>query len=415
MRRQTEEPADRALDLASALNDLVGATSVHQLTKNVCKACRDLLGASGATFVLSEGESVYYAEELAQGKLWKGQRFPATACISGWAIARGESAAIEDIYEDSRIPREAYRPTSIRSLLMTPLKGEDGVVGAIGVYWNQRHKPQRPQVEAMQQVAEAAVRALRQATLLDECAHLRDNADQFPDPENEMLAQMVPIIAHDLRTPLSVVNTGLHLLQHESLSETGQKAIARMSSSLQRADRMVRQLMDYSEIREHGSLSLDLRKVDLERLCTDAIAELRNQRPKRDIRLEAQSLDGWWDRDRLLQALSNLISNALEHGSPESPITVRATSEGSEAYVSVHNEGPSIPTQVRPHLFDAFSRLGDHERKGSIGLGLFITDQIVRGHGGRMELRSSEEHGTTFTMVLPRHPGKRAQDEQGRN
>ena len=99
------------------------------------QAARTLLQADGITFVLREGDLCYYAAEDAISPLWMGRRFPLDACISGWCMIEGKTAVIADIYQDPRIPHDAYRPTFVRSLAMVPVRLKDPVA-AIGAYWS---------------------------------------------------------------------------------------------------------------------------------------------------------------------------------------------------------------------------------------------------------------------------------------
>jgi hypothetical protein len=115
--------------LARADNRLAVIATVRETARSVCKS-------DGITFVLREGDMCHYVEEDAIGPLWKGQRFPLSACISGWSMLTGETAVIEDVFEDPRIPYDAYLPTFVKSLIMTPLG--DRHVAAMGAYWKEK-------------------------------------------------------------------------------------------------------------------------------------------------------------------------------------------------------------------------------------------------------------------------------------
>lgn len=121
---------------------------------------RAAVQADGATMVRLEGDYCYYADEDAMAPLWKGQRFPARACISGWSMLRRQTAVIPDIRTDPRIPQEAYRPTFVRSLVMVPIITDDPV-GAIGAYWAQVRNAPAHEVLTLERLAAAAGRALR--------------------------------------------------------------------------------------------------------------------------------------------------------------------------------------------------------------------------------------------------------------
>jgi GAF domain-containing protein len=123
-------------------------------------AARRVTDAQGATFVLLDGDQCYYADEDSMSPLWKGQRFPASTCISGWAMIHRSTVSIGDIRRDERIPQEAYRPTFVRSLVMAPML-TPAPLGAIGAYWARPHKPTPAAVQALERLAGLAAKALQ--------------------------------------------------------------------------------------------------------------------------------------------------------------------------------------------------------------------------------------------------------------
>lgn len=128
--------------LIEVVQELSLARSLDRIMEIVRTAARELTGADGATFVLREGDFCHYVDEDAIEPLWKGQRFPLSACISGWAMLEREPAVIEDIYVDPRVPSDAYRPTFVKSLVMVPIRSASPV-GAIGTYWARNHLASR--------------------------------------------------------------------------------------------------------------------------------------------------------------------------------------------------------------------------------------------------------------------------------
>lgn len=156
----------QVVERIAAVRDLPGLMAI------VRTAARELTGADGATLVLREDEHCHYADEDAIGPLWKGQRFPLEACISGWAMLHGEAVAIEDIYSDTRIPHAAYRSTFVKSLAMVPI-GRGHPVGAIGCYWASRHLASAEELHLQQALADAAAAGLANLQLFQrlEAAH----------------------------------------------------------------------------------------------------------------------------------------------------------------------------------------------------------------------------------------------------
>jgi signal transduction histidine kinase len=134
------------------------------------------------------------------------------------------------------------------------------------------------------------------------------------------------------------------------------------------------------------------------------VDEVRRAHPGQDIRLETVG-DGraLIDRDRLAQVVSNLLGNAVEHGDRSRPVTVELAANGDAVGLLVHNAGSPIPPELLPVIFDPFRRTGGPDKRSrGLGLGLFISQQIVLAHRGRIDVRSTVELGTTFTVTLPR-------------
>lgn len=137
----------------------VEAATLEEVQRIVRTTARSLLAAHGATLVLLDGDLCYYADEDSMSPLWKGQRFPAATCISGWAMLNRQTVAIRDIRFDARIPQEAYRPTFVRSLVMAPILRPEPL-GAIGCYWAVPHTASSDETAALESLASVAGEAL---------------------------------------------------------------------------------------------------------------------------------------------------------------------------------------------------------------------------------------------------------------
>lgn len=140
--------------LVDAVQALSLARDVDAVAAVVRRAARQLTGADGATFVLRDGDRCFYVDEDAISPLWKGQRFPLSACISGWSMLNRSATVIEDIYADARVPHAAYRPTFVRSLVMVPIRTR-APIGAIGNYWASRHRATEGEVQLLQALADS--------------------------------------------------------------------------------------------------------------------------------------------------------------------------------------------------------------------------------------------------------------------
>ena len=163
--RQADE-ADQAplFTLVETIEALSTARTVDDVAAVVRSAARRITGADGVAFVLRDGDKCFYLDEDAIGPLWKGRRFPLTACISGWAMLNKETAVIPDIYVDNRIPHDAYRPTFVKSLVMTPVRPQDPIA-AIGAYWAVERQPTPDEIAKLQVMARATATALDSAMM----------------------------------------------------------------------------------------------------------------------------------------------------------------------------------------------------------------------------------------------------------
>jgi PAS domain S-box-containing protein len=205
------------------------------------------------------------------------------------------------------------------------------------------------------------------------------------------------MLGHDLRGPLSTIVIGSDLLALERAPEIAGTA-TRIASNARRMQRMIEDLLDFARARA-GHLELHRQAMDLAELCREAVHDLAVANPQQALEVEADAaVCGRWDRDRLRQAVENLVSNALTHGRPDRPVRVSVRSEADGAHVDVCNEGEPIPDEIRSSLFEAFRR-GTKKGRG-LGLGLYIARQIVTTHGGSISVDSNDQ-ATTFSIRLP--------------
>jgi signal transduction histidine kinase len=165
--------------------------------------------------------------------------------------------------------------------------------------------------------------------------------------------------------------------------------------------------LDFARIRAGLSFDLELDSANLPQICNAVADELRLGKPDQEITLNVEGPgETICDADRITQTLSNLIGNAIQHGT-RGPVSVTVRDAAPDAIaIEIHNFGPPIPPDALASIFEAFRQAttaGDR-RSSSIGLGLFIANQIVRAHGGSIAVRSPDRNGTTFTVVLPRNP-----------
>lgn len=163
-----DQIAGRPTPLASltrATSRIARARSMDEVVETIRSAARSLIGCQGISIIRREGNLCHYVEEDAIGPLWKGQRFPAADCISGWAMANRQTVVISDISRDARVPQDLYANTFVRSLMMAPVRPGDPV-GAIGAYWSQPYSPSQWEIETLEALTEAATTAVENIGLV---------------------------------------------------------------------------------------------------------------------------------------------------------------------------------------------------------------------------------------------------------
>jgi two-component system sensor histidine kinase/response regulator len=243
---------------------------------------------------------------------------------------------------------------------------------------------------------------------------LRSKADVFFDlhRQRQALADalrlnelFVGILGHDLRNPLNTIVTGTEILARQLVEDRQVRTLTRMKSASQRMTDMIDQLLDLTRARLAGGVGF-LRSpvpVDVGALLRRTVEELRGAHPERELVVELQGdCTTTGDEQRLLQLFSNLVANAIQHGTTGTPVRVTAEGRGREIVVRVHNSG-LIPPTLLPTLFDPFRARSDSVSSApGLGLGLFIAQQVAQAHGGMVSVESSEATATAFTVRLLR-------------
>lgn len=267
-----------------------------------------------------------------------------------------------------------------------------GLLGRANVMLLQRPLPLHLLLSAVR----SAVRARRRQYEMRDLYRDLSRAVQLGDT-------FVGILGHDLRTPLGAIKMGAELIVRSAEDEGSVRTASRISSSSDRMARMIEQLLDFAQVRQGRGIRLQLARSDLGDIAGQVLQELGDAHPQ--VRIEVSrsgSLGGRWDLDRLGQVVSNLVGNAVQHGTAGNPITVELDGTRPDLVrLSVANRG-AISGEAVPTLFDPFKRAA-MTRAGDrgLGLGLFIAREIVRAHGGDLALRTVD--GTTiFETTLPR-------------
>jgi signal transduction histidine kinase len=214
--------------------------------------------------------------------------------------------------------------------------------------------------------------------------------------------QFIAVLGHDLRTPLSSISAGSRVLLKTPLDEKSLSIVALMLNSVKRAAGIIDNVLDFARGRLGGGLTLQRgAREPLEPMLAQVIDELRSAWPDRVIQFEATLTDPVnCDSGRIGQLLSNLVSNALTHGSPNTPVTVTAATRSGVFELEVSNQGEMIPPALIDKLFHPFVRADAQRNKQGLGLGLYIASEIARAHDGALSATSTPRN-TTFTLRMP--------------
>jgi K+-sensing histidine kinase KdpD len=382
--------AELLYGLAATVN---GSDRVEQVFEAALDAIERALGTSRASILAFDADGVM------RFKAYRGLSAAYRSAVEGhspWSRDTRDPAPVlvPDAERDASLGgyHALFRQERIAALAFIPLVASGKLLGKFMVYYERPRALQRYELELATAIAHHVAAALHRFAAMGE---LQETV-RF----NEMFAG---VLGHDLRNPLAAIMTAAHVLGQRADSDRVRRPLARIVSSGDRMARMIDQLLDFTRVRVGGGIGLSRDRFDLVPLLRQVIDELDDANPGWTLRLVHDGdTHGVWDSDRLLQAFSNLVANAVQHGDRAHGVTVRVDATSADfVRVDVHNMG-AVPEALAPKLFEPMT--GGERRQGArgLGLGLYITREILKAHGGSIELRSSEHEGTTFTALLPK-------------
>ncbi len=219
------------------------------------------------------------------------------------------------------------------------------------------------------------------------------------------------ILGHDLRGPLSGISMSNTVLGQSDLGEpTRQKAVTRIKRATVEMNRLITDLLEYTRSRLGAGIPVERSACDLGPVCEEAIESIRSSHPEQLFKFQAEGdLTFEADAPRLQQVLSNLLNNAVQHGDPAAPVSLRVEGDQQAVVLKVCNTGRAIPAEALASIFEPLIQAPgngepapDERSKTSLGLGLFIVREIVQRHDGAVTVESAADTGTVFTIRLPR-------------
>ena len=396
--------------LIQVIQQLSLARDLQTIMDIVRHAARNLVNADGATFVLRDGDKCFYAEENAIQPLWKGQRFPLQACVSGWSMLNRQAAVIEDIYRDDRVPHDAYRPTFVKSMVMTPIRTA-APIGAIGVYWAKTHRADAEETELLRALADSTSIAIEAADVFANLerkvaertaeVHQRNTELEVLNKELEAFSYSV---AHDLRSPLITIDGFAQVLLEnltETLDDTNKKHLERITTAVRRMHRLINDLLGLSKI---VRAPLTATNVDLACIAWEVAHGLQECSPGRvgDFTV-AEDMPVHGDYGLLRIVLENLMSNAWKFTARKERAQIevgKGTDPCGHTVYYVRDNGAGFDPRYASKLFSPFQRLHPESKFSGTGIGLATVQRIVHRHGGQIWAESAVECGATFYFTL---------------
>lgn len=252
---------------------------------------------------------------------------------------------------------------------------------------------------------------------LDDITRFHESMDQsltkavtsFTERVERSRLMFLAILSHDLRNPLAAISMSAQLLQTRgNMDKDTERVVAGIANSAGAMGQMIKDLFAFTSGGLGVAMPISPGRMDLGPLCLAVVEEIRAVNPGREVECVCEGdLTGEWDGARLRQLISNLLANAVQHGETGGRIEVRVAGEDAEVVLRVRNGGAVIPAGALATIFDPLVRGSAGEglaptTAGSVGLGLYIAREVAGAHGGRIEVASSVEGGTVFTVRLPR-------------
>lgn len=396
--------------LILAIQQLSLSRNIEEVMSIVRRNARKISGADGATFVLRENDMCYYAEEDAISPLWKGQRFPMHSCISGWAMLHRQSVVIENIYNDNRIPVDAYRPTFVKSLVMVPIRSIDPI-GAIGTYWAHQHAPSEEEVVMLQSLADITAVSIENINIYNDLENrVKERTSELIDSlkrEKEMSAartHFFSMASHEFKTPLTNILLSTSLLENYNnegkYSEERAKHLKKISSSSKQLSGIVNDFLSAEKI-EQGKTEILYEPFNIQEFTAEVIGQMENALKKgQEIRYSHSGDTSVIQvKNILYNVLMNLLSNASKYSGEDQPVEVFIQVIDKAITIQVKDHGIGIPEEDQPHIFSSFFRAANTTCIPGTGLGLQIVKRYMELLNGSIHFTSQKNEGAVFTVT----------------
>lgn len=390
-----EQGRVRAELLYGLAAEVIRAKTVDDVFAAALDGIERALGASRCSILTFDPDGVM------RFKAWRGLSDRYRAAVEGHSPwPRGaqspEPIVVPDVLADASLSSyaELFQSERIGALGFIPLVSEGRLIGKFMVYYPLARQLSASELDMASAIANHVAAAIGRFSALREL----EQTVRF----NEIFTGM---LGHDLRNPLGAIMAAAQMAARRGDQAQLAKPLSRIIKSGERMATMIDQLLDFTRVRVGAGIPIDPRPADLCAIMGQAVDELSDSHPSWRFSIERGPGDtaGVWDADRILQVFSNLVGNAVQHGSEEHGVSVFFDGSSPDVVsVRIHNMG-SIPSELLPRLFEPMAG-GDRRRTNSrgLGLGLYVSREIMRAHGGEIQVATSAAEGTSFTLRLPR-------------
>ncbi|HEY6958298.1 MAG TPA: ATP-binding protein [Candidatus Limnocylindria bacterium] len=357
-----------------------------------------------AVLLLEEKENVLVAR-AARGieeEVERGVRIPIGHGFAGRIASEARPVVLEDV-EHSTVLNPLLREKGIRSLVGVPLIARGRVIGVLHVGSLALRRFQPRDVQFLEIVADRVALAVEHARLYEEARQARSEANAA-EQALRLRDEFISIAAHELKTPMTSAKAAAQLVTRSfratPLTPTQQRSLEIIDRQITKLARLVVQLLDTVRI-ESGKLQIDRAQVDLVRLVQAVANDARVLTERHEIVVDApDELMANIDELRIEQVVTNLLDNAIKYTPEGGRIDVRVKPSGANVVITVRDRGLGVPPEHRNRLFDRFYQA--HPDRSGMGLGLYITRQIVERHGGTIYAEAPSDGGTRFVVSIPR-------------
>jgi PAS domain S-box-containing protein len=403
--RHDAEAALRELRAIGRITDVaIGRSTYDEMLQELLARLSEELGVDEASVLLLDDASNELVMSATHGPLDERElavRIPLGVGVAGRVAASGELLVVEDISALTVVsPRLASQMSSTAAV---PVRSESRIVGVLRVSTRTRREFTAEHVRLLEIVADRMAGALARTRLFEAERRAREEAEQARIARDEVLS----VVSHDLRNPVSTVAMSAALLRDPELTLSDQERRVQLdiiARSAERMNRLISDLLDVARI-ERGRLTIDCRCHDPGAIVAEVCESFGAATREKSITLRCDAAEGLpevhADRDRIVQLLSNFLQNAVKFTAEGGRIDVTARAEpGGGVRIAVADTGPGIAPDELPHVFKRFWQAKRTAHLGT-GLGLAIAKGIAAAHHARVEAQSELGRGSTFSVVLP--------------